>query len=122
MDAGRFDRLTRHLSRRGLAAMVGGGILSGQVNEIQASEPDFTACGGVTDERTKFCPWIRKCATDDDCTAPCTCVERKTGCCWKERRRKKNGGKRVRRKCAKLFGSFCTPPAWIGSQPTADSR
>jgi hypothetical protein len=109
MDASRFDRLTRQLSRRGFAALIGGGLLSGAVPEAAAKGRPKDVCGGQPTKYSKYCAGIRTCETDDDCAVDCACIERRTGCCYAERRKR---GKPKKRRCVDLRAAFlCTSQA-----------
>jgi hypothetical protein len=105
MDAVRFDRLAKLLSRRGLAALLGGGLLAGHAP--QAAHAD-ASCGGTPTELTRFCRTAGSCETDLDCADGCACQERRIGCCRKVRR-----GRGRRRGVTRCIdgrpGLYCTP-------------
>ncbi len=94
MDGDAFDFITRRISRRGVAALLGTGLL---VRGVATTSAKVGRCGGAPNIFTKHCKSAGSCETDDDCAEGCACVERRQGCCYKEKKRKKrNGVSRVR--------------------------
>jgi hypothetical protein len=107
VDVRRFDRLAKQVSRRGLAAVLGGGLLAGHTSAIAQGD---RSCGGQPTRLTRFCRTAGICETDEDCAEGCACVERRIGCCRKVRR--KRGRRRGRRICVDgAPGLYCTPAA-----------
>lgn len=98
MESTRFDYLARMVSRRGIVATIVAGLVAWQ-------GPSATArvgrCGGRPNIFTRHCNGAGSCESDSDCAAGCACVERRQGCCYtvkKKRRKGKRGGK-GRRRC-----------------------
>lgn len=103
MDATQFDRVTRQISRRGIAALLGVGLLSGRDASAAGT------CGGTPNTFTQHCKHAGgSCQTDADCVGGCVCVERRQGCCYRVRKKRRKGpGKRI---CIDgAPGLFCTP-------------
>jgi hypothetical protein len=86
MDARRFDTITRQVSRRGIVALLGAGLLAAPGHSAHAAGQ----CGGAPNIFTRHCKhaW-GSCETDADCAADCACVERRQGCCYAVRRKKR---------------------------------
>lgn len=100
----RFDRFAKRVSRRGLAAVLGGGPLAGSVPE---SAQGGSSCGGQSTRGTRICGGGGACDSDEDCAAGCACVERTVSC---SRKRRRKHGRRPR---SRIFvrgrpGLYCT--------------
>jgi hypothetical protein len=67
VDAPRFDRFAKQVSRRGLAAVLGGGLLVGHASAIAQGD---RGCGGRLTRLTRFCR-----------TAPLTDIHRQAYSC-----------------------------------------
>ena len=107
MDAEGFDRLTRRVSRRGIVALLGAGLLAGPEHGSRAAGD---TCGGTPNIFTKHCKHAGgSCETDADCAAGCVCLERRQGCCSSTRKRKRGRGRGPRRCIDGAPGLFCTP-------------
>ena len=111
MDVLRFDRLAKNVSRRGLGAVLGGGLLAGHTlgaAKKRKSAKRRKSCGGRPTELTRFCGTGGECETDENCAAGCACVERQISCCRKVRR--KNGKRPRSRRCIDgRPGLYCAP-------------
>jgi hypothetical protein len=105
MDARRFDGIARLISRRGIVALLGAGLLAGPARPARAKN----TCGGRANIFTKRCKNAGgSCDTDADCAPGCACIERRQGCCY-SRRKKKRGKKRGPRRCIDgAPGLYCT--------------
>jgi hypothetical protein len=106
MDARRFDRMTRRVSRRGIVALLGAGLLAAPGPTARAAGQ----CGGAPNIFTRHCKHAGgSCKTDADCAAGCACMERRQGCCYRIRR-KKRGKRGGSRRCIDgAPGLYCTP-------------
>ena len=105
MDAFRFDRLAKLVSRRGLAAVLGGRLLVGHASDAAQGGG---SCGGQPTSLTRFCRTAGACETDEDCAEGCACVERTVSCCRKVRR--KRGRRSGLRRCVDGRPSlYCAP-------------
>jgi hypothetical protein len=107
MDASRFDQISRHLSRRGLTAVVMAALTAARHSGIESEAKPKDVCGGEPTSFSRYCAGVRACATDSDCAPGCACSERRAGCCYTTRRKK---GRPKKRKCVELAHAlFCTP-------------
>jgi hypothetical protein len=106
MDARRFDGITRQVSRRGIMALLGAGLLARHGDAAQAAR---SQCGGTPNIFTKHCKHAGgSCTTDADCAAGCACAERRQGCCYSIRKKKRGRG--GSRRCIDgAPGLYCTP-------------
>ena len=107
MDALRFDRLAKRASRRGVAAVLGGGVLAGHGSDAVRGAG---SCGGRPTSLTRFCRTSVACEIDEDCAEGCACVERRIGCCRRVKR--KRGRRPGPRRCVDgRPGLYCAPAA-----------
>jgi hypothetical protein len=105
MDGLRIDRLVKQVSRRGLAAVLGGGLL---VERTAEAAQGVGSCGGQPTSLTRFCRTAGACETEEDCAEGCACMERTISCCRKARRnRRRRTG--VRRCVDGRPGLYCAP-------------
>ena len=121
MNDERFDRITRHVSRRGLVSAVAAGLFAAPAAGALGArgrkrgkrspclgKPPRDTCGGHPTELSRCCAGLRTCSSDEDCAPGCECVERGAGCCFKVRR-----GKHLStRRCVDFRPALrCTPRA-----------
>lgn len=106
MDARRFDGMTRQVSRRGIMALLGAGLLARSGPDAQAAR---SHCGGTPNTFTKHCKHAGgSCGTDADCAEGCACVEQRQGCCYSIRKKKRGRG--ASRRCIDgAPGLYCVP-------------